>query len=104
MGYLVDLFDRHQGGCTPFHLTTKVPQLNTQRQERIQQLLGLLVERGYVRAAHSTRVSIYEATQEGAQWYKESARKFYAVFQSLYAAPLGQSGSTEITRKPEGNS
>ena len=87
MGHLVDYYDRHLGGCTPFHLTTKVPELNSQRQERVQELLELLAIRGYVRVTRSERVSIYEATPDGAQWYKEKARGFYSVFGRLYSRP-----------------
>lgn len=80
MAHLVERFDLHQGGCTPFHLSTRVPGLRTQRQERIQALLDRFETQGFVKAAHSDRMTIYEVTAAGAAWYKGVAMKFMAPF------------------------
>jgi hypothetical protein len=80
MAHLVERFDHHEAGCTPFHLSTRVQGLRTQRQERIQELLDRFETHGFVRAAHSDRMTIYECTSSGAAWYKEAAMKFMAPF------------------------
>lgn len=84
MGYLVRRKESHQAGCTAFHLTTRVPGLQTQRQPRVQELLNLLVERGYVLRAEYDKATYYEVTEAGSTWYKESMKKVFEVFERLY--------------------
>jgi hypothetical protein len=80
MDYLVSRLDNEEAGCTPFHLATRVPKLRTQRQERIQMILTRFEANGFVKATHSDRMTIFEATIVGATWYRETARKFYEPF------------------------
>jgi hypothetical protein len=80
MAHLVNRFDHHEAGCTPFHLSTRVPGLRTQRQERIQALLDRFETQGFVKATHSDRMTIYDCTAAGAAWYKGAALKFMEPF------------------------
>jgi hypothetical protein len=84
MAHLAERFDLHQAGCTPFHLSTRVRGLRTQRQERIQALLDGFEIQGFVKAAHSDRMTIYECTAAGAAWYKGAATKFMEPFLQLH--------------------
>ena len=87
MGYLVLRHENREPGCSPFHLTTRVVQLKSQRQERIQGILDLLEESGLVKVQDYDRASYYEATQEGVEWYKTSAKRFFDPFMSMYRRP-----------------
>jgi len=88
MGYLVRKRENpppagEEVGCSAFHLS-KIPSLGTQRQERIQFILGLLEKQKYVFARTYPRATYYEATAEGAAWYNQNAVKAYAPFRSMY--------------------
>jgi hypothetical protein len=86
LGYLV-AWQRDHGpgtGCTAFHLSHRVPGLKTQRQERVQEILGLLEIKKLVQSAASENFTIYVATPDGQKWYLETAKGFYAVFERLY--------------------
>ena len=88
LGYLVAWRDRNgpESGCTAFHLAHKVPGLRTQRQERVQEILGLLEVQRLVRSVAADRLTVYLATDQGHQWYRETARRFYSVFGPVYGS------------------
>lgn len=84
MGYLVLRRESGESGCSPFHLATRVMQLKSQRQDRIQRILDLLEEGGLVVAQSYERASYYAATDEGVSWYKTSAKRFFEPFLLMY--------------------
>ena len=84
MGYLVLRREGGEPGCSPFHLATRVPQLKSQRQDRVQLVLDLLEDGGLVRVQSYDRASYYEATDAGVDWYKTSAKRFFDPFMSMY--------------------
>ena len=84
MGYLVARRESREPGCSPFHLTTRVPQLKSQRQDRIQHILDLLEGGGLVRSIAYEHATYYEVTDEGLAWYKESAKRFFMPFLTMY--------------------
>lgn len=89
LGYLV-AYQRDHGlgsGCTAFHLSHRVPGLKTQRQERVQEILGLLERQKLVQSTVSEHFTIYVPTKEGVNWYLQTAKGFYAVFERLYKKP-----------------
>ena len=80
MGYLVRRKENGERGCAPFHLTTRIPNLRTQRQDRIQDILDLMENSGYVKASKYPRATYYEITDKGMEWYKTAAKLFFAPF------------------------
>jgi DNA-binding PadR family transcriptional regulator len=84
MQYLLGRMENRQPACSPHHLATRVHELNTQRQERIQRLLDLLEASGLVRATIGEHARLYEITEKGALWYRDAARKVVEVFGALY--------------------
>ena len=97
MGYLVVKRERGEEGCSPFHLATRVPQLNGQRQERIQQILDLLEEGGLVGARTYPRATYYEVTDQGMEWYKRSAKAFFEPFLAMYRGGSDESYERKTT-------
>lgn len=74
-----------KGPCAAYHLSTKVYDLKTQKQERIQAVLELLAKNGFVRRALEVEnATYYEITDVGDEWYRQAALRFYAPFQPLY--------------------
>lgn len=74
-----------KGPCAAYHLSTKVYDLKTQKQERIQAVLDLLTTNGFVKKALEVEhATYYEITDLGDEWYRQTALRFYAPFQPLY--------------------
>lgn len=88
LAYLVRLRqserDGHEDGRTAFHLCHKVPGLKTQRHERLEEVLQLLVIKRLVSARTTETSTIYRATDEGVRWYLQTAQEFYRVFMPVY--------------------
>ena len=74
-------------GISPYAIMRKVPQLNTQKQDRIEYILDLLEKNGLVRSKSSQRARYYEITADGIEWYKKVAKAFYKPFLGLYKEP-----------------
>jgi len=73
-----------EAGRTAFHLCHKVPGLKTQRQERLEEVLKLLVIKRLVSSRTTENTTVYRATDEGVRWYTQTAQEFYRVFMPVY--------------------
>lgn len=69
---------------TAFHLCHKVPGLKTQNQERLEEILGLLVTKKMLSVRTTGSSTVYRATDEGVKWYTQTAQEFYKVFMPVY--------------------
>jgi hypothetical protein len=74
-------------GISPYAIMRKVPQLNTQKQDRVEYILDLLERNGLVRSKSSQHARYYEITEDGMEWYKKAAKAFYKPFLEIYIKP-----------------
>lgn len=74
-----------QSGCSAYYLMHHAPKLRTtQRQQRIDHILGLLEESGIVESQSYEKATYYSVTAEGVSWYKEVMKGFYSVLGQIY--------------------
>jgi hypothetical protein len=89
--YLVKLRAEERDGReeerTAFHLCHKVPGLKTQNQERLEEVLQLLVIKKLVSVRTTGSSTVYRATDDGVRWYTQTAMDFYKVFMPVYRKP-----------------
>lgn len=82
--HLVWIKEQNQPSCTAHHLAKikKIPK--TQRQQRITKILDLLCEQKHVRRIKTTAGTLYEITDEGYEWYKNTAKRVFELFKAFY--------------------
>lgn len=88
MGYLVHLREQPEEGfevgVSPYTIMRRVRQLNTQKQDRVEYILELLEKNRLVHSKAAQRARYYEITDDGLEWYKKTAKAFYAPFLEMY--------------------
>ncbi len=83
--YLVKRDEEGRTGCTAYEITHKARNFpTTQRQQRIDRILELLVRRGFVHCDPYETARFYKITEIGKKWYKEIVKSFYSVFDGIY--------------------
>jgi predicted transcriptional regulator len=91
MGCLVQLREHPEKefevGISPYAIMRKVRRLNTQKQDRVEEILELFEKNGLVRSRSAQRARYYEITDKGMEWYKRIAKAFYEIFLGLYKEP-----------------
>ena len=74
-----------RGRCTPYHLSVKIYDLNEQKQDRVQMMLELLRNNGFVtsdiQVSHGTYYSI---TDVGYAWYRDKAVPFMIPMMPMF--------------------
>ena len=82
--YLVVRREEKKPGCTAYDITKKAPKLTTtQRQQRIDAILGILERQGLVKCEAYERARYYSITDRGMEWYKTIVKQFYEVLGPL---------------------
>lgn len=83
---ILEYFVRHEslGPVTKYHVMNRVPGLATQRQDRVSEILDLLVTRGWVSLQKEEKGNaVYSITQEGRIEYQKWIREFLSFVKIL---------------------
>jgi DNA-binding PadR family transcriptional regulator len=83
---ILEYFVRHEslGPLTKYHIMNRVPGLATQRQDRVSEILDLLVTRGWIALEKRERGNaVYRITQEGRDEYQKWIREFLSFVKIL---------------------
>lgn len=83
---ILEYFVRHEGlgPLTKYHVMNRVPGLATQRQDRISEILDLLVTRGWISLEKEERGNaVYKITPEGRDEYQKWIREFLSFVKIL---------------------
>jgi len=83
---ILEYFVRHErlGPVTKYHVMNRVPGLATQRQDRVSEILDLLVTRGWVLLEKQERGNaVYRITSEGREEYQKWIREFLSFVKIL---------------------
>jgi len=64
-------------GFSKYELMTKVPNLPSQRQDRMSEILEKMVELNHLKIVfEAPNATYYNITNEGREWYHDLGRKF----------------------------
>lgn len=83
---ILEYFVRHEslGPVTKYHVMNRVPGLPTQRQDRVSEIMDLLVLRGWVSLEKQESGSaVYKITAEGKIEYDKWVREFLSFVRIL---------------------
>jgi DNA-binding PadR family transcriptional regulator len=83
---ILEHFVRHEalGPVTKYHVMNRVPGLATQRQDRVSEILDLLVQRGWVSLEkQESGIAVYKITAEGRVEYDKWIRQFLSFVRIL---------------------
>lgn len=71
------IYNQSKQGFTKYELTNKVPNLPTQRQDRISEIIDKMLESKHIEIIFETpNATYYTLTDEGKKWYNEFGKKF----------------------------
>lgn len=83
---ILEYFVRHEslGPVTKYHVMNRVPSLPTQRQDRVSEILDLLVVRGWVSLEkQDSGTAVYRITSQGKVEYEKWVREFLSFVRIL---------------------
>lgn len=66
-----------------YHILTKVKGLNTQRLDRITNIMNTLEKNGYVKAIKTSSSTFYQVTDKGLEVYYKWAKDFLEFVRNL---------------------
>ena len=82
LSYLVKSKEEGRPRATTREISRKPPEFieNTQRQQRIKEMLEGFEEQGFVKSETFDMGTVWEVTDEGYGWYKTIAKQFMSIF------------------------
>ena len=89
---ILEYFVRHEslGSVTKYHVMNRVPGLATQRQDRVSEILDLLVTRGWISLEKREGGNVvYRITSEGRDEYQKWIREFLSFVKILRSRQNG---------------
>lgn len=73
------------GPISKYHITTKVPGIKQQRQDRISEILGILEEHGFIESIKtSSESTFYKTTEKGSNAYSKWVKDFLSFARFSY--------------------
>jgi hypothetical protein len=72
------------GPISKYHITTKVPGIRQQRQDRISEILGILEEHGFVESIKTSESTFYKTTEKGVNAYSKWIKDFLSFARFSY--------------------
>ena len=89
---ILEYFVRHEalGPITKYHIMNRIPGLATQRQDRVSEILDLLVLRGWISLEKQASANaVYKITAEGKMEYDKWIRQFLSFVRILRTGNQG---------------
>jgi hypothetical protein len=82
LSYLVRVREEGKSRVTTREISRKPPEFieNTQRQQRIKEMLEGFEEQGFVSSETFSMGTVWEITDKGYEWYKTIAKGFMSIF------------------------